>query len=109
MTPVKDRNGVVIVLKSQLSREGKGKRNSCEVKERRERGGIEGRRPSGRQGQDWSADREATEGGKIPALGKSQRFGDLDVCESGVRPVGSLTQRLRGDGYESQARLEQGF
>lgn len=35
--------------------------------------------------------------GKVPALGESQKFEDLDACESGVKPVGSLIQRLRGD------------
>lgn len=83
------------------------------VKERRE-GRREQRRDRGRevewrQGQGWSTDREAMEGGKVPALGRSQRFEDLDVCESGVRPVGSLIQRLRGDGYKYQARPGQGF
>lgn len=58
---------------------------------------MKGGRLNGRQGQGWRADKEATEGGKVPTLGRSQRFENLDVCESGVRPVGPLIWRLRGD------------
>lgn len=53
-----------------------GKRKQLSpVKERREKEGRdEGRRLNGRQGQGWRADKEATEGGKVPTLGRRQRF-----------------------------------
>lgn len=93
-----------------MSRDEEGKQNSCgQSKRGGRRRGERGGEPDGRQGQGRSADRKAAEGGKLPALGRRQSFEDLDVCESGVRPVGSLIQRLRGDRYKSQASPGQRF